>query len=351
MNEVGGVNLDSLLQGLVEPAVVVEKNRFVIVNPAAQKLFGEELSYVLPEELIDPIFLENSSNVTGTMVIDDRRYQATSIGDEDRRILIIHDTRTNTQPDVEEMAMASVRSLLATCKMSMEKIAGIMKGSQQYDEVSHTVAVVNRSLYGISRIADNLSTVWEDSSENLYVNNRVFDLAELCGEVIGSARYYMPEQSKKISWDCESVKMPFYGDPEMIRRLILNLLSNSVKNTNKWGKISIFINSTIDGYLIRFMDNGPGIPEVKLNQILQGRGMLDSGGVGLGMLVVSIAAKVHNGSMAVESTPRGTNVSVHLPVSSIPSNVDQEPREHYAGEPMLYLKELVGLMDLSYYAI
>ena len=60
-----------------------------------------------------------------------------------------------------------------------------------------------------------------------------------------------------------------YADKAGIERVILNILSNSVKYTNEGGNIKIYVGFVYNDAYIKIIDNGIGIPEEDLKKIFE----------------------------------------------------------------------------------
>ena len=103
------------------------------------------------------------------------------------------------------------------------------------------------------------------------------------------------------------------GDPNRLRQIILNLVGNAIKFTEK-GKVIIGVetdnsSATDDSYVIHFFvkDTGIGIPEDKINKIFDSFSQIDAsttrkyGGTGLGLSISQRLIKMMNGTIWVES--------------------------------------------------
>lgn len=116
-----------------------------------------------------------------------------------------------------------------------------------------------------------------------------------------------------------------FFDKDLLDIIIRNLLSNSVKYTNRGGRISILLKDksvTNEGIVIKICDNGIGIPEAKqkflftANEIESTPGTENEKGTGLGLKLCSELIKINNGSISVESKPgEGTCFLITLPVN------------------------------------
>ncbi|HEY4274613.1 MAG TPA: HAMP domain-containing sensor histidine kinase [Rhizomicrobium sp.] len=111
------------------------------------------------------------------------------------------------------------------------------------------------------------------------------------------------------------------ADERALRQMLLNLLSNAVKFSPQEGTIVISCMSCVDGGLeIAVRDNGPGIPEEKLDRVLEPFSQIDNrfdreaGGTGLGLALVNGLARLHGGRIALVNNPDiGLTVSIYLP--------------------------------------
>lgn len=110
------------------------------------------------------------------------------------------------------------------------------------------------------------------------------------------------------------------GDADLLRRALINLLTNAIKHTPTGGRISVRYEAAGEYWLIHVEDNGSGIAPEMRERLFQpfstggGRGKL--GGVGLGLLMVRTVAERHGGSVSVVSEPgRGSVFTLRLPAA------------------------------------
>ena len=101
---------------------------------------------------------------------------------------------------------------------------------------------------------------------------------------------------------------PVYADKYDIERVVLNILSNSIKYTKEGGEIKIYVGFVYNDAYIKIIDNGIGIPKEDLDKIFERFYRVDKsrskevGGTGLGLSIVKHIAIYHNGK--VKATDR-----------------------------------------------
>src|SRR5215831_6054604 len=99
-------------------------------------------------------------------------------------------------------------------------------------------------------------------------------------------------------------------DPEMIQRVLLNLLSNAFKFGAVGGRIACVLETAGNNALLQVQDKGPGIPIEMRERIferfiqVEGEVTRKHGGTGLGLAIVKEFVELHHGSIR-ETTPVG----------------------------------------------
>ena len=111
------------------------------------------------------------------------------------------------------------------------------------------------------------------------------------------------------------------ADGRMLKRILLNLLSNAVNFTSAGGQVTLAVSVDEDGAL-RFSvrDNGIGIGEEDLPKVMAPFAQVESTlsrryrGTGLGLPLVKTMSELHGGSVDLQSKlGAGTTVTVRFP--------------------------------------
>jgi two-component system OmpR family sensor kinase len=115
--------------------------------------------------------------------------------------------------------------------------------------------------------------------------------------------------------------IPFRGDEDLLRRLVLNVLQNAVQHTPSGGSVAVDIEQEERAVRIRVTNEGRGIPADDQRRIFDRFVQLDPArrgqGTGLGLPIARWIAEAHRGTLVLErSGPQGTTFCVSLPVTS-----------------------------------
>ena len=113
---------------------------------------------------------------------------------------------------------------------------------------------------------------------------------------------------------------PVWGDPERLREVLSNLVSNAVKYSPEGG--TVWVGGRVDqtGVTVYIADQGIGIPPEQQSRIFDRFHRVESGlhrrteGTGLGLYLVKAIVEAHGGRVWVESAPgRGSIFMFTLP--------------------------------------
>ncbi|MCK4540069.1 PAS domain-containing protein [Candidatus Parcubacteria bacterium] len=131
----------------------------------------------------------------------------------------------------------------------------------------------------------------------------------------------LAEQKKiRLIYKKNAKRVKIFGDEAKLEKLLLNIIRNAIKYTEKKGKIKIWIENNSKFVKINIQDNGIGIPKEDLPYIFGRFYRVDKarsrkeGGTGLGLSICRWIAEAHGGYISVESKQeKGSTFTIHLP--------------------------------------
>lgn len=127
----------------------------------------------------------------------------------------------------------------------------------------------------------------------------------------------------RVDVDAHMAK-PYIGDPMRVRQIVVNLVSNAIKFTDR-GTVALSVSAPVaDGapVMIRVSDSGIGMTAAQVEQVFEPFAQADAsiarrfGGSGIGMALSRKLVESMDGKIAVDSVPNvGSTFVVTLPLS------------------------------------
>ncbi len=147
---------------------------------------------------------------------------------------------------------------------------------------------------------------WE--SVGISLNKEKINLKQLCREVEEDIGHKIKQNNIKVSHKFKK-KDEVYGDHEALKRVMINLLDNSIKYSNKGSKVKVFGKKKRYSVEISVEDNGKGIPANEKENIFNRFHQQEPGklmtakhkGLGLGLSMVKKIVEAHGGKVGVDS--------------------------------------------------
>ncbi len=176
----------------------------------------------------------------------------------------------------------------------------------------HQLGLIN-SILDISKIEEG----------KLEIHAIEFDVEKLIDEINSAAKPLVAKNENSFEINCMHGIGMMYSDNVRIRQILLNLISNAAKFTDK-GKIALNVSKDSDSAEMTFeiQDTGVGIEESYMDDLFKKFTQADSsttrkyGGSGLGLSISMQLAKQLGGNIMVNSEiGKGSVFTVKLPMS------------------------------------
>jgi signal transduction histidine kinase len=193
--------------------------------------------------------------------------------------------------------------------------------ADQKESARHVLA----SAQTMNRMVLNLLDISKSEDGALLPRRGRVDLGALVEAVVATMRARVGDARQALSARVEGAVPPVSADPDLLRRVLENLLDNAMRYTPREGAIEVSLRSTEggDAVEIRVHDAGPGIPAADRERVFEKYVQLDPGnsghfrsGRGLGLLFCRLAVEAHAGRIWVEAgAPQGAVFCVRIPIT------------------------------------
>lgn len=210
--------------------------------------------------------------------------------------------------------------------------------SNKDEKVSKHLVMLKQNCYRLLRLVNNLIDITKIDAGYYEIELQNHNIVSIIEDITLSVVDYVEDKGMDIQFDTNTEEKLMACDPDKIERIILNLLSNSIKFMKPGGRIVVNLLDKGENVEIRVKDTGIGIPEDKLNIIFERFRQVDKSftrkheGSGIGLSLVKSLVEMHDGSITVNSEyGKGTEFIIVLPVRVV--EVDRQNNQYKkAGE-------------------
>jgi signal transduction histidine kinase len=190
-------------------------------------------------------------------------------------------------------------------------------------ELQEALVLIRRESTMLERMVSDLFTVTRGHERNLRLDRKVFQLAEVAGEAVGSIQELAWSQSRVSIESLVSPDLPaVYADPIRVRQVLNNLIYNALRHTPEGGLVVVQGEVAGEYLEVAVRDTGTGIANEELDLVFERyyrseRSTRHDDGSGLGLSVVQQLVQAHGGEVAVSSSRgEGTSFRFTLPLAS-----------------------------------
>jgi PAS domain S-box-containing protein len=181
------------------------------------------------------------------------------------------------------------------------------------------LAMAHRNCLRLLRLVNALLDFSRIEAGRAQASYRPTDLARFTADLVSSFHSACEQAGLQLIVDCPPLPAPVHVDPDMWEKIVLNLVSNAFKFTLA-GEIEVKLRAVGERCELSVRDTGVGIPEAELPHVFERFHRVERSrgrtleGTGIGLALVQELAKLHGGSVRVESAlGRGSTFTVAVP--------------------------------------
>ena len=315
------------------------EGKVILVNRAANRLlrllpsdndfnsiFNKKINLDINMEKI--IYLENWTSSEQKITVGDRVLNMffAQFKDENDRpagiMVLIQDITEHVKLDnMRKEFVADVSHELKTPITSIMGYADtLLEGEYDKDTQNRFLNVISEEARRMAKLVTDLLTLSRFDNNQILQEKVKFDLGKLVKQCQEKVQIEIDKKSHKVECFVTADVPDVYADREGIERVVLNILTNSIKYTPDGGNIKIYVGFVYNDAYIKVIDNGLGIPEEDLNRIFERFYRVDKartrqmGGTGLGLSIAKEILDKNNGTIDIKSEKgKGTEVVIRIP--------------------------------------
>ncbi len=263
------------------------KGEIILINPAAKKSLSirpedntfEDIfkKFQLDINMEKVIYLENWTSTEQRIQVEDKFmnvFFAPFKNESDRPdgvIAVIQDITEHVKLDsMQKEFVADVSHELKTPITSIMGYADtLLEGDYDKETQAKFLNVIAAEARRMAKLVTDLLTLSRYDNNNKIVQKEAFDLGDLVKKCQDKLAIEIKKKEHKVNCFVTADVPPVYADKYDIERVVLNILTNSIKYTKDGGEIKIYVGFVYNDAYIKVFDNGIGIPEEDLNRIFE----------------------------------------------------------------------------------
>ena len=308
------------------------------INPAATELlklspmentFEKIFSKIdVDVNLEKTIYLENWTSSEQRVQVEDKYLNIffASFKDENDRpsgiMVVIQDITEHVRLDnMRKEFVADVSHELKTPITSIMGYADtLLEDDYEKEMQDKFLNVIASEARRMAKLVSDLLTLSRYDSKKAKKEVSEFDLGDLVKKCQEKLQLEINKKNQQVECFVTANVPPVKADKDGIERVVLNILTNSIKYTPDGGNIKIYVGFVYNDAYIKVIDNGIGIPEDDLNRIYERFYRVDKartremGGTGLGLSIAKEILEQNDSSIDIKSEVGvGTEVVIRIP--------------------------------------
>lgn len=299
------------------------------------EIVGEEKFHILDENKSIDIFehIINGKKVSVNIKNSNSNFEliSTNLYDNnyviwfvDKNEQIEHEINNKIRGDFFANLSHELRTPLNIIFSSLQVLDLKLKKEDQ--SITKYINMATQNTYRLLKLVNNLIDSNKITAGYFEYNPQNYDIVYFVESICQSIVDFAKQKNIEVIFDTDVEEKIISFDLDKMERIILNILSNSIKFTKEQGKIEIYIRESNEMLEIEISDDGIGIPQNKLNSIFERFKQVENNtirsgeGSGIGLYLVKSLVDMHGGDIAVESElGSGTTFKI-----SIPAELEEE---------------------------
>jgi PAS domain S-box-containing protein len=371
----GRDRMAAILGSITDAFVTVDAQwRFVFINHAVEEVFGRSREELDTLSLWDVMGPAAGDGVHGHLVqamrdrvtvdfeafyparnrwLAHRAYPTAGGG------LAIYSRDVSEQKAAEEALRRSTEALRAADRMKDEFLATLshelrtpltaiigwseilLRADLEPNERAIALETIRSSARAQAQLVDDVLDVSRIVTGKLRLHRTESELVSIVQAAVDTVRPAAEGKRITLGLNLDYTLPPMLVDPERIRQVVWNILSNAIKFSAEGTSVEVTLSAEGESAVVTVSDQGRGIPRAFLPHVFERFRQADSSstrahtGLGLGLALAKDLVELHGGSISVESEENvGSRFTVRLPLGPAASAQSAENTPRVAIAPV-----------------
>ncbi len=290
-----------------------ELNRIRSQTSAASTIASSTNKYVTMFGVAVPLLLVVSMTILYVYISRTKRHQEILDNSRKNALKLAHE---------KEQFLANMSHEIRTPMNAIGGFTNLLLKSSLTNEQKEYLSIIDKSTEHLTHILNDVLDFSKLQGGKIKLEDKHFNPSDLIQDTVKLLQDKAREKGLTIDIDIRNLPGIVLGDPYRLRQILLNLLYNGIKFTDKGGiSVSASVEKTTKGKnFLKFeiMDTGVGIPKDRIKNIFNEFEQVNREdrrkGTGLGLSITKKLVSIHHGRIDVKSTVgMGSTFTVVLP--------------------------------------
>lgn len=179
--------------------------------------------------------------------------------------------------------------------------------NREIEKIRKNNKLIKQNCLRLIRTVNNFIDSNKLSENKLYLNKKVYNMVNIIDNIVLACDYYMKQKNIKVTFDPEFEEVYMLCDKNHIERIMLNILSNSLKYGKEFGNIFLTLLIEEENIIIEVMNDAEAIEESKRKMIFEQFTKINnslnrtSEGSGLGLFLTKELVELSGGNIEIIS--------------------------------------------------
>ncbi len=326
--------LEAILQSMDSGVIAVDrKNKVIMINPYAKKIFGITKD-IIGENLLDnirdfeleDIFHQSDDDYKEIKIVwpqvRELRIKTADIINRSEHIgtvAVVQDiTAVKKLETMRTQFVANVSHELKTPLTSIKGFAETLKYVDDVDTKEKFLNIINEEADRLTRLITDI-LILSHIEQQKEIKNEKVDVNKIVIDVYNLMKNTADAKEIQLTIEPQNIKI-IMGDADRFKQMLINLVGNAINYSESGDSVCIGTESFHDKFILWVQDTGVGIEKKQISRIFERFYRVDkarsrsNGGTGLGLAIVKHIVLLFNGEIHVESEiGRGSKFIIEIP--------------------------------------